>query len=270
MNDQERKAMLQGTFNVVASGYDNPALRFFPESARNMAALLTLNGDEHVLDVASGTGVVALQLARTLPHGQVTAIDFSRNMLAQARHKAKLRNIQNLSFMEMDMQELEFPDNHFDAATCAFGIFFVEDMERQLRHIADKTSPGGRIVISSFYEDAFLPLADLFLNRIESYGVQRPPLSWKKLSSEDRCVSLYQKAGLNDIHVVTKSIGYYLKNAAEWWNVIWNAGFRGLVNRLSPYDLEKFRKEHLDEIEKLSTEEGIWLDVKVLYTIGTK
>jgi ubiquinone/menaquinone biosynthesis C-methylase UbiE len=270
MNDQERKATLQRTFDVVASGYDNPALRFFPESARNMAALLSLNGKEHVLDVASGTGAVALQLARILPRGHVTAIDFSGNMLAQARQKAERHNMRNVAFMEMDMEELEFPDNHFDAATCAFGLFFAEDMERQLTHIADKIRPGGRIVISGFCEDAFLPLAELFLGRIESYGVQRPSLSWKDLSSEERCISLYQKAGLNDIRVVTRSVGYYLRNAVEWWAVVWNAGFRGLVNQLSPHDLEEFRKEHVDEIDRLSTDEGIWLDVKVLYTIGAK
>ena len=56
MDEQQRKTMLKETFNTVSEGYDKKALRFFPDSARHMAALLGLRGDERVLDVACGTG----------------------------------------------------------------------------------------------------------------------------------------------------------------------------------------------------------------------
>jgi len=56
----------------------------------------------------------------------------------------------------------------------------------------------------------------------------------------------------------------------EWWDILWNAGYRGFLMRLSPQVLEKFKTEHLQEIKEHSIDEGIWLEVQVLYTMGSK
>lgn len=88
MNEAQIKAMLKETFDNVSEGYDCKALRFFPESARQLAASLNLDGGEHVLDVATGSGHAALSLAAMLPQGGVTGVDFSSGTLAQARRKA--------------------------------------------------------------------------------------------------------------------------------------------------------------------------------------
>ena len=112
------------------------ALRFFPVSAYHLASLLKLKGDEHVLDVACGTGHAAIEIARRLPRGRVTATDFSPGMLEQARRKAAAGHVRNIEFLERDMTALGFSAGSFDIAVCAFGIFFVLDMETQLAHIA--------------------------------------------------------------------------------------------------------------------------------------
>jgi len=268
MNEQERQQKIQQTFNIVATGYDNPGLRFFAASAQQMASCLNLRGDEKLLDVATGTGSNALVLAQHLPKGQVIGIDFSAGMLEQARKKALQMNINNTEFVEMNMQSLVFPDRHFDTAVCAFGIFFVEDMPRQIQHIASKVKPAGSVAITCFYDTAFLPLAELFFNRLAQFGIEKPPVSWKKISTEEKLRTLCASANLHDIHVLRKNMGYYLRNADDWWDVIWFAGFRGLVNQLSPDNLESFKQIHLQEIQNLATEKGIWLDVEVLFAVG--
>ncbi|WP_054693517.1 class I SAM-dependent methyltransferase [Geotalea toluenoxydans] len=116
-----------------------------------------------------------------------------------------------VEFLGMDMQSLQFPDNSFDAAVCAFGIFFVEDMERQLRHIADKVKPGGKTIISCFYEGTFSPCVDLFLDRIELFGVERPPLRWKRIAREEACDALFRAAGFTCVRVERKDLAITLK-----------------------------------------------------------
>jgi ubiquinone/menaquinone biosynthesis C-methylase UbiE len=266
---QQMKSILKETFNAVSGGYDNKALRFFPESARHMPDLLGLRGDEHVLDVACGTGHASFALAQGLPRGRVTGVDLSPGMLDQARKKAAALGIRNVEFLERDMQDLGYK-SRFDVAICAFGIFFVEDMDAQLAHIASAVKPGGRIMISSFEESYFHPLKDLMVKRLEAYGVQMPPQTWKRIASEPGCRRLFEQAGLTSIRVEKKNVGYYLADADEWWNIVWNAGYRRMVARLSARDQEQFKQEHLAEIAALRTDKGIWLDVGVLYTVGTK
>jgi hypothetical protein len=99
---------------------------------------------------------------------------------------------------------------------------------------------------------------------------QKEAVEWKRIAHEAGCRRLFETAGLTDICVEQKNVGYYLGSADEWWDIVWNAGFRRLVAQLSQEDQERFKREHLEEVAALRTDNGIWLDVGVLYTVGTK
>jgi hypothetical protein len=105
---------------------------------------------------------------------------------------------------------------------------------------------------------------------LERYGVEQPPQNWKRIATEAGCKELFSGAGLTDVRVEQRNVGYFLENAEEWWDVVWNAGFRRLVTPLSPRDQERFKKEHLQEVAALRTKDGIWLDVGVVFAIGAK
>ena len=270
MDDTQLKDYFKTTFNAVADGYDGLPTRFFPQSAEQIVSFLNLSGDEQLLDVATGTGWVALAAAKQLTQGHVSAIDLSEGMLAQAQKKQQQTNLDNITFTEMDMQNLVFADNYFDVAVSAFSIFFVEDMPSQLHHIASKVKNKGRVITSTFYDDAFSPLATLFLDRLERYGIEIPSLAWKRIATKEQCTTIFSDAGLHNISCHQIDSGYYFRDADDWWYMIWNAGFRGLVAQLSDDDLIKFKQEHLAEVNQLATDDGIWLQLDILYTIGTK
>lgn len=271
MDEQQRKALLKETFDTVSDGYDGGALRFFPRSAENMVSLLGLRGDEHVLDIACGTGHASFAAARKLPRGRVTAVDFSAGMLNQAMSKAAAQGIGNIDFLERDMTALGFPVDAFDVAVCAFGIFFVEDMDTQVAHAASVVKPGGKLIISSFQEEHyFYPLSNMMFARLRSFTNQSPPESWRRVANKAKCRSLFNKAGLKNISVEARNVGYFLESADQWWDVVWNAAFRRIFSQLSQDDQARFKREHLQEVAALATKDGIWLDVGVLYTTGTK
>lgn len=270
MDNVELKEFYKTTFNTVSHGYGHSAMRFFSKSAEQISSYLNLDGDEHILDVATGTGYAAFKIAKALPDGHVTGIDFSEGMLAQAEKNKQAQGIHNVTFAEMDMEVIDFQDNYFDGAVSSFSIFFVDDMKRQLVHIAEKVKAGGTILTTTFFENAFSPLVNLFFDRLEKYGIETPSLAWRRVATQEQCATLFKEAGLKDIECGQKQCGHYLKDASEWWYIICNGGFRGLVNQLPQNDFGKFKADHLSEVDILASDKGIWLEISVLYTTGSK
>lgn len=263
----QMREMIRNTFDSVADAYGSGASRFFHTSGQAMAGLHRLEGDEKVLDVACGTGSTAIPLARRLPRGQVTAVDFSRGMLEQARARAKQEDLGNIEFREQDMTAMDLPDNSFDHANCAFGLFFVEDMVSLLRHIADKVRPGGSVMVSGFCGDSFMPAADITLKLLPDFGVEAPDQpGWKRMAEPQQLQTLYTDAGLRDVYIERRSLGYYVDKDG-WWDVVWNAGFRGLVARTGER-LEDYRAELFSRLDEVMDEQGLWLEVDVNFTRG--
>jgi ubiquinone/menaquinone biosynthesis C-methylase UbiE len=268
MDDRERSQLNRGIFQQVAAGYDHPALRFFALTAEAMLGTMALTGGEQVLDVAAGTGHTALPLARRLPRGRVTAIDISPAMLAVAAAKARAAGLHNIEFREMNMLDLAFPDGRFDHAVCSYGIFFVEDMLGLLCRIAAKLKPGGSLVVSTFADAPFTPLAGLLAERLAQYGLPAPPAPSKRVASPEQCRSLFADAGFAEIAVDTKPLGYYLPTPEDWWSLIMGSAFRARIARLPPEQVDDFRRAHLAEVARLATGDGIWLEVSAIITRG--
>jgi ubiquinone/menaquinone biosynthesis C-methylase UbiE len=266
---QQHKEILKSTFNT-APGYDGHPLRFFKSSSEFLVSLLNLKGGERVLDVATGTGHAALAAAKRLPHGRVTAIDFSKGMLDVARKKAASMNVANVEFLEMDMQAMKFDQTDFDAATCAFGVFFVPDMDAQLAHIAAQVRPGGQVAICSFHENYMLPLREIAAAIIMRFSGQPPAQLYKRVSTEEKCVDFFKTAGFGNVRVESADMGYFLKDEHEWWYILCNTAMRRMFDQLKPEDQEKCRLEVLREVAGLKTRDGIRLDIDVLFTVGTK
>jgi len=104
-----------------------------------------------VLDVATGTGDMAILLTRWLPGVRVTGIDISAGMLEIGRGKVnRLRLDLQIMLQTGDSEALEFPDAHFDAITVAFGVRNFEDLEKGLREMLRVLKPGGKLVILEF------------------------------------------------------------------------------------------------------------------------
>jgi len=266
-DEEQRRQSIQNTFNTVAPDYGLGTSRFFHLSGEIMADLLGLAGNETVLDVAAGTGATALPLARRLPRGRVTAVDFSSGMLDCASRAAAGQGLGNLDFEIHDMTRLPFARHCFDHATCSFGLFFVDDMSGALRHIANCVRPGGRLMISGFCGDSFQPMARLCLDRLRYYGLEVPDqIGWQRMSEPGQLQEILTQAGLHDMRIVRRSLGYYI-DLEGWWDVVWNAGFRGLVAQLGDR-LDEFRRAHLDDLRPLCDDRGLWLEVEVNFTSG--
>jgi demethylmenaquinone methyltransferase/2-methoxy-6-polyprenyl-1,4-benzoquinol methylase len=137
-------------FDAIAPRYDllNRLMSFGNDRRwrHKLVRAAQLRAGDHALDLATGTGDVALEILRQHPDARVVGVDPSAAMLAIGRAKPPPLGAR-LTFLEGDAQELPFEDARFDAITMAFGIRNVPDRPRALREMARVTRPGGRVCI---------------------------------------------------------------------------------------------------------------------------
>ena len=265
------KSRITATFDLIAEGYDNPSQRFFPFAADYMMSLASPRPGERVLDIATGTGMAAIAAAQAItPGGRVQAIDLAENMLAKAQRNVSKHALSNVDFHTMDAEQLEFRSNYFDLITCAFGVFFFTDSAQALRSWLRVLKPGGRIIFTSFSRNTFQPMAQWFREAVEATGTPFPEAAWQRLAETTVCQQLVEQAGYQRPEVTTKQLGYHLASENDWWEIIWNSGFRGILNALTPEQQAALRAQHLDQVAGLKTTDGIWLDVDVIFTQAVK
>jgi demethylmenaquinone methyltransferase / 2-methoxy-6-polyprenyl-1,4-benzoquinol methylase len=129
-----------------------------------------------ILDLATGTGDLALAIARKLPEVEITGVDFSEEMLAVAREKGLRKTLL------ADAMRLPFTDGSFDCVTIAFGLRNMEDYGAALREMSRVLRKGGHLLILEFslprlsilravyrlYLHGCMPLLGSFLTRRKS------------------------------------------------------------------------------------------------------
>jgi demethylmenaquinone methyltransferase / 2-methoxy-6-polyprenyl-1,4-benzoquinol methylase len=147
-------AQVRAMFDRIAGVYDlmNTAMTAgLHHRWRSRAAELARVGPgARVLDVATGTGDLAIELARRVsPGGEVLGCDFAEGMLARARLKAPADGVSRVRprFEWADALALPYADDSFDAATVGFGARNFDDLARGLAEMTRVVVPGGRVVV---------------------------------------------------------------------------------------------------------------------------
>jgi demethylmenaquinone methyltransferase/2-methoxy-6-polyprenyl-1,4-benzoquinol methylase len=153
-------------FDGIAHRYDllNRLMSFGVDRRwrKKTVAALELEGEARALDLATGTGDVAIAIARRHPGCEVIGLDPSPNMLAFGRRKCERRGLDQRVHLQLgDAEALPYASSSFDAITIAFGIRNVPDRARALREMARVTRPGGRIAILELGEPRRGPMAAL-------------------------------------------------------------------------------------------------------------
>jgi len=264
---KNHKQQVADTFNRIASGYDSPALRYFPFSADYLGRLIDPKPGDRVLDVATGTGAVAISLApHILPGGRVQAIDISDNMLDKALFNIQKHALDNIDLHYMDAENLEFRNDYFDIVCASFVLFFLPDPARALKQWHRVMKPGARLCFTSFSHSAFQPMLAMFEKTMQTFGIDVPSQLWMKYSDREACEAALDPALFSNIQSLEKQHGFHLASENDWWEFLYNSAFRALLEQLDARQLNEFRNIHLAEIASLKRADGIWMDVNVIYT----
>jgi trans-aconitate 2-methyltransferase len=146
--------------------------------ARELIANLNLRGDENILDVGCGDGKVTAEIARAVPHGSVTGVDASPQMIQFAKKTFPANKIPNLEFHVMDARKIK-STQQFDLIFSNAALHWVDDHEKILRGAASVLKSAGRLVVScggkGNAQDVFMALRpEMCLKRWREFFRQMP------------------------------------------------------------------------------------------------
>ncbi|NEO45887.1 MAG: class I SAM-dependent methyltransferase [Moorea sp. SIO4A3] len=270
ISTNEFKQNVKADFNTRPN-YDQGS--FHPRLAKGLVELSHLQTGQRILDIATGTGLVAIRAAKIVgASGAVVGVDISSGMLNLAQRKVKAEGLNNIKFIEADAETINFPDNSFDRILCSSAIVYLTDIPAALRQWYRFVKPGGLVGFSCFAAKAF-PTGGLFREKAGDYGIVIPNPN-QPLGSPEKCHQLLTEAGFQDINLKTDQLGYYSSDtqtvAANSWRGNSKSAFGAEVFQLSPEKLAQLKTEFFAAVEQLATAQGIWIDITTFFVCARK
>jgi len=173
-SDQSKKQQVATMFDKIAFRYDflNRFLSAGIDVSWRKKAIKQLQSlqPQILLDVATGTGDVAILAERMLKPKKIVGIDISQGMLDIGRKKIEKLGLQNkIELVKGDSEMIGFPDNTFDAITVAFGVRNYQNLEKGLADMLRVLKPGGKLVVLEFSRPKqvlFKGVYNLYMNTI--------------------------------------------------------------------------------------------------------
>ncbi len=266
------KQQIADRYTDRSSSYDNGS--WHPRIAHRLIEYANLQAGQQVLDIATGTGMVAIEAAQIVGStGQVIGIDIATGMIEQARHKAAALGLSNIEFQVADAEALDFADDRFDYIFCSSAFIWMSDLLGALRLWHRLLKPGGVLGFHAFADTAFV--GGVVSQRVlEKYGVDL--LLSKPTGTVERCHDLLQQAGFVEIDIKSEPEGSYisLERAKSMW--AGNSAFPAPgqhphpASKLTFEQLAQAKAEFDAELEAMQTEQGIWDDGTIFYVFAQK
>jgi demethylmenaquinone methyltransferase / 2-methoxy-6-polyprenyl-1,4-benzoquinol methylase len=224
IQDADRIKTVQRIFNSVTPQYDllnrllsgrqdvywrRRTVRHFPENS------------ERVIDIATGTGDIALEAIKQHPEINVIGLDFVPRMLQFAAVKTKKANAEkHIGLIAGDALHIPFQNNYFDAATIAFGLRNIPDIPTALGEMQRVVRPGGKVLILemtfpknigmrrffNWYLNNIIPLLGRLISR-DSGAYRYLPDSIQAFLSPGELSNLMEKVGLIEVKAIPLTFG---------------------------------------------------------------
>ncbi len=208
-----KSQQIRSMFDQIVPSYDllNHVMSLYQDVYWRNWTIQRINRDsKRILDIATGTGDLGFEALKQLPGSHVTGMDFSREMLYQAKRKIVKKNVvDRFSLVNGDALKIPFPDNTFDAAMIAFGIRNVVDKPAGLKEMARVVKPGGKVLtlemtfpktivlrkFFSWYLNNAIPFVGGIISGKRS-AYQYLPDTIQSFLTPDQLLSLFKNAGL--------------------------------------------------------------------------
>ena len=268
MSDYKQKVI---DFFDSRTAYDNEG-DSHPREAKQLLEYVTVESGQTILDLATGTGLVAIPAAQKVaPTGSVIGIDFSPGMLAQAREKIAAEGINNLELIEADVESVEFEPEQFDRIFCCSAIVYLVDIPAIIGKCYNWLKPRGCFVFTTPYKTSYMAEIHVRLCK-ELLNIDLPHIT-RPLWTPEKCCWQLEQYGFDNIQIEVDRTKR-LRPLTNRYDTHWHG--QGFFPRGNPLtDLTEAQKELLmTEYQKAIapqlTKDGIWQDSTTLYVKARK
>jgi SAM-dependent methyltransferase len=198
--DPEHLAKVKQGMQVAWSAGDfGQVARFSAEEGANFTARLPIRAGMEILDVACGTGNLAIPAARA--GAKVTGVDIAENLLFQGRERAAAENLA-VDFRYGDAEQLPFAENSFDMIVTMYGAMFAPRPEIVAAELVRVVRPGGLIAMANWTPEGFVGKSFAITGRLAPPPVDLPkPVLW---GTEEIARQRFISAGCSNIETTRR------------------------------------------------------------------
>ncbi|MAF13865.1 MAG: methyltransferase type 11 [Parcubacteria group bacterium] len=238
---------------------------------------LTINDNDSILDVASGTGEPGLTLAKKFPNARVTGSDLSEQMVKIANEHAKQRNIANYFSVHADASNMpSFEDNQFDGLICRFGIMFMPDLDGSLKEMVRVVKLGATFSVAVWaapqFNDLLTTIGKIVRHQL---NIPEPPVDVPgifRCAQEGFTSGKLETAGLNEVKEFEIEGVSDFDSPEHYWEVM--SDIAGpIMDALKKADEETqqvVKKAVLEAAEKFVVDGKVKLNWKAIIATGIK
>ncbi|MEL7008338.1 MAG: methyltransferase domain-containing protein [Cyanobacteria bacterium J06588_4] len=244
-----------------------------PHEAKRLLEFAPLKTGQTILDLATGTGLVAIAAAEQVaPMGSVVGVDMSSGMLSQARSKISDRSITNLVLIEADIEAVSFQPEQFNLIFCCSAMVYISDIPALLSKCHSWLKPGGYLAFSTRAKSAYNAGLQVQLSQ-ELFGIDFPHIL-RPLWTPEACEALLKQAKFKDIEVESDRRGEYVVEDNYTVDIQWADNHLSpqgnpLVN-LTDAQKQQLQKAYQKAINERVTAQGLWRDRSALYVKARK
>ena len=225
MSNKSKGEMVRGMFNDIAPTYDrlNHILSFDVDKLwrKRVVRIVRKLGAKHIMDMATGTGDLAIALARNIEGSTIYGADFSSEMLAVAKQKIEVLGLtERISLTECNAEDIPLVNEAVDAATVAFGVRNFEHQKEALTEMKRVIRKGGHLVVLEFsnprcalvrwfyrlYSHYILPAIGRLVSKHATAYTYLPD-SIDKFASPEAFTALLKEVGFDNVERKSQSMG---------------------------------------------------------------
>ena len=225
MEKKSKGEMVRGMFNDIAPTYDrlNHILSFDIDKLwrKRVVRIVRRLEAKHIMDMATGTGDLAIAMARNIEGSTIYGADFSSEMLAVAKQKIEQLGLsERISLTECNAENIPLDDEAIDVATVAFGVRNFEHQKEALTEMKRTIKRGGYLVVLEFsnpkcgfvrwcyrlYSHYILPAIGRLVSK-HATAYTYLPESIDQFASPEAFTALLQEVGFDNIERKSQSMG---------------------------------------------------------------